>query len=430
MYTQYFHQALSELRAHPLLGAISIVGTTLSIFLIMVVVMMQRINTAPFPPESARDRMLHVQWMVLTDKETGEQTSGNDFMSEQLAKECFLNLKTPEAVTVYAISQVMAVSLPKQASEWAEVRGTDAAFWKVFDFTFIDGGPYDEADSEAGLWKVVINEDIARALYGETKVSGREILINGISARVSGVVRSVSTLASSAYAQVWLPYRALGVQHEYKAHSKGMTGLLVATILARDAADFPVIRAEAEELRKKMSDSLRESELNYRNQPDNQEKGAIRRFSQDEPDMRAVQGRRWIIFAVLLLVPAINLASMTQGRFRQRKQEIGIRRAYGASRRDVMRQVLSESLLITLLGGALGFLLCILFSVLGSDFLFGSSALLTPLRQSVSVDWRLLVSPAVFGYALLFCLVLNLLSSGLPAWKASRSHIVNALGGH
>lgn len=53
MIKQYYKQALAQLRQHPL---ISIVGTALSIFLIMLVVMMQQVKVAPFSPESNRNR--------------------------------------------------------------------------------------------------------------------------------------------------------------------------------------------------------------------------------------------------------------------------------------------------------------------------------------------------------------------------------------
>jgi putative ABC transport system permease protein len=45
------------------------------------------------------------------------------------------------------------------------------------------------------------------------------------------------------------------------------------------------------------------------------------------------------------------------------------------------------------------------------------------------VDASILIHSSTFGWALLFCFILNLLSSGFPAWRASRSNIVNAING-
>ena len=420
-------QILFQLRSQPLLSTINVLGTALAVCIIMIVVMMQEVKTASFPPESYRDRMLYVQWMQLTNKKTGEAASSCGFVSETVAKECFLNLKTPEAVSLYASLETLPVALPKQAAQFVDVRGTDAAFWKVFNFTFIDGIPYNEADAQAGRWYVVITERLAQSLFGEIKVSGKEIRVAGYPYRVVGVVKDVSTLASTAYAQMWLPYRALGIQQEM--WDNGMIGSLLVAILAHKRSDFPVIRKECEQLRKKFSASLGEKELNYAHQPDEQEKASLRFVQQDEPDMTLLRNRRYLVFLVLLLIPAINLSSMTQSRFRQRMEEIGVRRALGATRWSIMMQVLAENFMVTLFAGILGLLLCMLFSMWGSEFLFGASALGAPLRQEMTIHWQLLLRPSVFGYTLLFCFLLNLLSSGIPAWRTSRCSIVKALGG-
>ena len=69
MIKQYFKQALAQLRQQPLLTTISVLGTALTICLIMVVVMQQQIKTTPFAPESNRNRLLHVKQMM-TDRVT------------------------------------------------------------------------------------------------------------------------------------------------------------------------------------------------------------------------------------------------------------------------------------------------------------------------------------------------------------------------
>lgn len=65
MIKQYFAQAWAQLRQQPMVSAVSIAGTALAIFLIMLVVMMQQVKVAPFAPESNRDRFLHVKSMSI-----------------------------------------------------------------------------------------------------------------------------------------------------------------------------------------------------------------------------------------------------------------------------------------------------------------------------------------------------------------------------
>ena len=75
MIKQYITQAIAQLRQHPIISAVSIIGTALAIFLIMLVVMMQQVKTAPFAPESNRDRFLHAHFLSIGNKKWGEETS-------------------------------------------------------------------------------------------------------------------------------------------------------------------------------------------------------------------------------------------------------------------------------------------------------------------------------------------------------------------
>lgn len=106
MIKQYFIQAWAQLRQQPLISAVSIAGTALAIFLIMLVVMMQQVKVVPFAPESNRDRFLHVKWMSISNSNWGDGTS-NGPMSAQTARECFQSLKTPEAVTIYTVFPII-----------------------------------------------------------------------------------------------------------------------------------------------------------------------------------------------------------------------------------------------------------------------------------------------------------------------------------
>ena len=150
MIKQYFIQAWAQLRQQPLISAVSIAGTALAIFLIMLVVMMQQVKVVPFAPESNRDRFLHVKWMSISNSNWGDGTS-NGPMSAQTARECFQSLKTPEAVTIYTVFPISTpVSLPGSPAISVDLRQTDDIFWRVFDFSFIGGKPYDKATFDAG----------------------------------------------------------------------------------------------------------------------------------------------------------------------------------------------------------------------------------------------------------------------------------------
>ncbi len=427
MIKQYFQQAWAQLRQQPLISTVNVAGTALSIFLIMLVVMMQQVKVAPFAPESGRDRCLHIRFGSVAQSAWGGATS-NGPISVHTGRELYKSLQTPEAVPLYTCGTVaMPVSLPNQPSTAVDVRETDDDFWRVFDFAFTDGKPYDRATFDAGQPVAVVTESVARRLFGTVRAVGRDFLLAHAPYRVCGVVRDVSTLAESAYAQVWIPYTSTGQADNTWCGE--VMGSMSSNILAKSHADFPAIREECDRLLKAYNQVIGEDgwEIISRNRPYDQEKNALGVAANWEPDVKSARRERWVIFLILLIVPAINLSSMTQSRLRRRVSEIGVRRAFGCTRRELVGQILGENLIVTLLAGAVGLALSVLFAYVGDSVFFAQeySATLNP----PTVDASILLHASTFGWALLFCFVLNLLSTGIPAWRASRMNIVEAIGG-
>lgn len=418
------------MRQYPVLTLVSIIGTALSIFLIMVVVMMQQVKTAPFAPESNRDRFLHSTFASLrAPGEEGWYNKANGPQSHRYVKEQFKSLTIPEAVSAYSMWGSANVNEKGGPSVKVDMGLTDAAFWKVFDFTFIEGKSYNEASFEAGLTEIVLSESVARKVFGRTDVVGRQIECNYAPYKVVGVVKDVSTLADKAYAQIWMPYTSVGLDQQEWGGTNVM-GPLSVTILARDKDDFDAIRDEYNKRMDEINKELRSAnyEVASLNRPYDQAKESISFSSNNEPDIKRYNREQSIIYLILLLVPAINLSSMTESRLRQRTSELGIRRAFGATKGALISQIIIENLTITLLAGFVGWILSVVFAYLCGSFLFSqpySSHFAAP-----KVDMGMLIQWPTFFKALLFCFVLNLLSSGVPAWKASRKAIVTAIAGN
>ena len=288
MFKQYFQQAWGQLRQQPLISLVNVAGTALSIFLIMLVVMMQQVKVAPFAPESNRDRFLHVRCGSITNEEWGEGNSSNGPISVRTGRELYKSLETPEAVTLYTIGTTATpVSLPNQPATAVDVKETDDDFWRVFDFAFTAGKPYDRATFDAGQPVAVITESVARLLFGTTDVAGREFLLAHAPYRISGVVRDVSTLATTAYAQVWIPYTSTDqVDNTWTAD---LMGMMSCTILAKSRDDFPAIREECNRRLEAYNRVIGENgwEFISRNRPYDQEKDAIAYAANWEPDLKA-----------------------------------------------------------------------------------------------------------------------------------------------
>lgn len=422
MFKQYIKQAFILLKSNRLLSIISIIGTALAITMIMCIVLIFRARTANYEPEVNRDRTLTLR-SAMGDKIGNDGWRNMSPLSLRTIKECFYPLTTAEDVTAILTTTFLATTPGGMAEVKGTVRGTDDAFWRVFRFQFLSGKPYGE-EFVSGERKAVISRSLARQIYGTDEVVGRTLSLSFIDYTICGVVKDVSILAENAYAQVWIPYTTIP-GYEY-SDTDGLLGRYMCCILAPDKKSIEPIRLEIEGNVARMNSGQSEYELNLIGGPDTQLMLLARENNFMDPNVVRLLVTYIVIVIILLLVPAINLSGITLSRMRQRMPEIGVRRVFGATRGELVWQVLTENFMLTLLGGGVGLLLSYI-SVLGMKEWLLNSPSSGYYGADTMVSAGMVFSVDVFIYAVLFCLVLNLLSAGIPAWRVSRSQIINAI---
>ena len=124
-----------------------------------------------------------------------------------------------------------------------------------------------------------------------------------------------------------------------------------------------------------------------------------------------------VAVVLVLLIACANVANLTLSRASVREKEIAIRASMGAARHRIIRQLITESVLMASFGGALG----LLFADAGLTLLKSTLPADTPGLLSVAIDWRVLLFTAVL-------VVFTGIASGIaPAFHSSRTELTESL---
>ena len=273
---------------------------------------------------------------------------------------------------------------------------------------------------------MVISESTARKAFGKADATGMTITLNHKKYTVIGVVKDSSALATTAHGDVFFTFGTPATPAQSDDIWSIYFGGVSAALLVKDGVDFQSIRDQVKARYANLDTELKPQgwEAVYHESPYDQEVLAMNIVGSNvTPDTSGERKMRYVLYAILLIVPAINLSNLLHSRMHKRITEIGVRRAFGCTRSRIISDIIWENFLITLAGGLVGVALGVVFAMTYSGLYenmrtFGTEV--TPAISSV-LNWgTILIAVAV-------CFILNIISASIPAWQASRLNPVEAI---
>jgi putative ABC transport system permease protein len=410
MLTSYLRLAAKVLQRRKVFTAISLFGISFTLVVLTVAVAILDHTLSPMRPEVNLPRMLSIDMARMR----GGGSTWQSPPGYRLIDEFTRNLPGIEMMTVQTRGQLATSFIGEQKIE-STLKYTDADFWRVYQFDFLEGGPYDAADVEQARLVAVINRTTRERFFGGQPAVGRSIDVDGQRLQVIGVIGDVPSLRTPS-ADVWAPLtaqKAKGWQEEYLGNFQPVY------VMAPNARAAEIRMELAARLKTFTPPAPQWNELQAPLESRFDRLG--RELYPGPKDFTRSYGgflTGLIVGGTLLFMtlPAVNLVNINVSRIMERASEIGVRKAFGASSRTLVLQFVVENVALTLVGGLAGLVL--------------AAFALNAINSSGIIPYaELSMNPRIFGWGVLLAVVFGLLSGVYPAWRMSRMHPVDALHG-
>jgi putative ABC transport system permease protein len=281
----------------------------------------------------------------------------------------------------------------------------EPSFFSVLGIRPIHGRSFVEAENQPGSGNVVI---LSHAFWqnhfgSDENIVGQKITLNSASYTVVGVMPS--NFRSPSWAQIWTPLawtdkdRAVRGEHHY-------------LVLARLKAGVDLKQAQAE-----MNTISRQLEQQY--PEDDKGWGAVIVPLREEM-VGQVRPALWVLLgavAFVLFIACANIANLVLARMLARRKEIAIRAALGANRAQLLYQLLTETTVLALAGGALGLIVAH----------YGVALIVRFLADKLPRSAEIRLDGWVLAFTFLISLLSGIVAGLVPALRLTKADLNEAL---
>lgn len=320
------------------------------------------------------------------------------FELDELQKRC----KTTQAIA-YRVGMRSVLKYKSNSIQNAVISGISHDFYKIKNFDISTGRYFTQNETDAGYRVVVIGTAIAEGLFGNEDPLGKQIKIAGQKATVIGVIKKEGE-------------SMLGVSFDYQAIMPFNFARYIIDVRSENVDPTIYVKAKPNISNAEMMDELTGALRAIRKlKPVTEPNFALNEtslLSQGFDVLFDIIGTAgWIIGGFSILVGGFGIANIMFVSVRERTNLIGIQKSLGAKNLFILFQFLSESVLLSTIGGFFGLLLTYIITELG--------------KEAIDMDISLSSTNIILGFTI--SVLIGIISGFIPAYSASQLDPVEAI---